>query len=776
MSNSKRLFFIAFLFFILKANAQECELSIQGHVFDFESKLPLSYVNVFIQETSVGTVTDDEGNFLIENICEGEYHLIFSHIGCEAKKRHLVISKDTLLNIELPHSATSLGAVVIHGKIDNSNTQSSLSINRQMIEDNSNKSLSGLLETESGVQLIKNGSGISKPVVHGLYGNRLTILNNGIVQSGQQWGNDHAPEIDPYVADKITVIKGANAIEYGAGNLGGLILIEPKSIGTEPHLHGQYNYTYETNGRGHSMNTRVEKYSPLLAWRISGTLKNYGDRKAVDYFLTNTGVKEANFSVKLEKSWKDKLFLDFYASTFNTELGVLRGSHIGNTTDLEQALTKDIPFFTEPNFSYTINAPKQQVSHQLAKLKSKYYINEDQIIEFVLAGQLNDRKEFDVRRSGREDIPSLNLKQYSFDTELSYTRRFKNAVKLKFGNQNNLTDNTNNPDTGILPLIPDYISWKNGFFSTLSTKVNNAHFNLGIRYDYEYQNVLTISSSVPKEIIKYENEFHNVSGLFAIKVDLTNTQTISFNAGYSMRNPGINERYSNGLHQGVSGIEQGDINLDIEKSVKNTLEYKWLPNTKFSINVLGYHQNFTDYIFLNPTEEIRLTIRGAFPVFQYTQTDARIYGLDVSSQFTISHSLFGILKYSYLKGEDNKNNVPLIFLPSNSLFGSFVYRTKNAIKLSKTVVMDAPEIELNSRLVFKQNNILPEQDFANPPPTYHLVGLKASTNVNFQTYKIRCFIKADNLLNVKYRDYLNRQRYFADDLGRSITFGLSFKF
>ena len=72
------------------------------------------------------------------------------------------------------------------------------------------------------------------------------------------------------------------------------------------------------------------------------------------------------------------MFIDFYASTFNTKLGILRGSHIGNTTDLDLALEKDIPFFTEENFSYNIEAPKQQVSHHLSKIKAKYqYVLQD---------------------------------------------------------------------------------------------------------------------------------------------------------------------------------------------------------------------------------------------------------------------------------------------------------------------------------------------------------------------------------------------------------------
>ena len=774
---SKRIvLFFAFILVSYQFNAQSCELMIKGNVFDEGPNTPLSYVNIFIQELALGTTTDDNGNFNFENICPGHYHLTFSHIGCEGERIHLDLLSDTTISILLSHTPTSLGSVTIKGKKDEFNNQATLSLNRQAIEDNANQNLSGMLENEAGVHLLKNGSGISKPVVHGLYGNRVAILNNGILQSGQQWGNDHSPEIDPFAADKIVVLKGASAIEYGGSNLGSVILVEPKRIKRDPHLHGQLNYIYETNGRGLTLNTRLEKYSPLLAWRINGSLKKYGDKKAANYFLNNTGVEEANLAVQLEKSINDQLFLDFYASTFNTQLGVLRGSHIGNLTDLESALTNDIPFKTEPNFSYGLEAPKQKVSHHLVKGKAKYILKNDQILEVVLAGQSNNREEFDIRRGDRSETPALSLTQKTFNTTIKYTSNLGEYWKLKLGNQNITTDNTNNPETGILPLIPDYFSWKSGWFTTLSKRKNKTNFNIGIRYDYELQNVATISSSIPREIVRFKNKFHNISALLALKSDLSQTQSLSITTGFGMRNPAINELYSNGLHQGVSGIEEGDIGLNTEKALKNTLEYKWTPNANLSFNTLVYHQYFKDYIFLNPQDEIRLTIRGAFPVFRYEQTDAQIYGLDISTQFTISNSFFAILKYSYLKGDDTENNRPLVFMPPNRFFGSLTYRAKKSIKLSENIIIEESEIELNNRLVLSQNNIQEEQDFVAPPPTYNLLGLKISANIISANYKIRCFIKADNLFNIEYRDYLNRQRYFADDIGLSVTFGFNYKF
>ncbi len=768
------LFFFLVIIYGLHLSGQTCNYTIKGVVFDEGTTTPLEFVNVLVQETSTGDVSDGSGQFEIPNNCPGHLHIVFSHIGCEPVTVHLDLESDTTLTVQLSHSNNTLDAFIISEKANKTNIQPKVSISRKSIEDNPNKNLAALLENETGVYLLKNGSSISKPIVHGLYGNRLPILNNGILQSGQQWGNDHSPEIDPNIADKIILLKGVNAIEYAGGNLGSIVLVEPKKISRDPHLHGQVNYAYETNGRGQTVNTRLGKYTDEIAWRLGGSYKKFGDKHTPDYFLNNTGLIETNLFLQIEKSWMNKLFVDLYASTFNTELGVLRGSHIGNLTDLEQALSRDVPFFTEEAFSFNIDPPKQDVSHHLAKLKANYSIQENQNIELVLAVQINDRKEFDIRRSGRSETPALSLQQVSYNAELKYNHAFENEYNFKLGTQQIFIDNDNMPGTGILPLIPNYIAWKNGAYATLNKDWDSGQWNIGLRYDGDFQEVVTLDDQ--KDVVRYENFFHNVSAIVGTTVNVTSTSTIGFNSGYAVRNPAINELYGNGLHQGVSGIEEGDINLNSESAFKNVIEYNWLPNSNFSFNALVYNQVIDDYIFLNPQEEVRLTIRGAFPVFKYEQTDANIYGLDLSSQFTINNWMQGHVKYSFLKGHDRSNDIPLVFMPPNRIFGSLTFRTRQSIKLSEKMRLENPEIELNAKHIFRQNHLLDSQDFVPAPDAYSLLGFRLSFNVSITGVKLKTFVNGENLLNTRYRDYLNRQRYFSDDLGRSLTFGLGVKF
>ncbi len=773
MLGRRTILFLLFLLAFTSGKTQTCNLKITGVVIDKTSQEPLSYVNVAVQEMDKGDFTDDQGWFKLSGICEGHYHLTFTHIGCEPVLVHLDLYSDTLLHLVMDHSSVSLESIVIQGSSSDYQNQSHLSIGKQAIEDNSYKNLSTLLEKSAGVAVLKNGSGIAKPVVHGLFGNRLPILNNGIAQSGQQWGNDHSPEIDPLAADKITVIKGASALEYFGGNLGSLILVEPKKIGKEPHLHGRVNYAFETNGRGHNLNLRMEQGKTNLGWRINGTLKKYGDRNTPNYFLRNTGSEEANLSVQLEKSWKENWFVDIYASTFNAQLAVLRGAHIGNLTDLESALSRSVPFFTEPDFTYNITPPRQTVGHHLLKLDAKKIIDDDKSWQFVLAGQYNDRKEFDNRRNGRSEIPVLSLEQWSYTAEAKYNTVLDSEWALKLGSSTNIIENANRSGTGIRPLIPNYVSYRPGLFVNLKKSWNRTAINTGINTMYEHQRVVFFNDR--SELIRENNNFLNLNAIAGVEYKLSDEQQVLFNLGLATRNPAINELYSAGLHQGVSGIEEGDPNLDTEQAVKTTLEYKILSGSSLSISSLFYYQRFWNFINLTPQEEFRLTIRGAFPVFKYEQSAAQIYGFDFSSQLSLGESLIAVVNYSFIKGDNLDLNQPLVNIPSNSLFGSLTYNIRTSLALGKMKIEDF-ELELNNRYVFMQDEALEFQDFTAPPAAYNLVGIQLSSNIMLPNNRLRFHLSIDNLLDVNYRDYLNRLRYFADENGLSLTVGLNLKF
>ena len=91
-------------------------------------------------------------------------------------------------------------------------------------------SLSQNLTNIAGISTLKTGSNIEKPIIHGLYGSRIAIIQQNSKLEDQQWGNEHAPNIDVLMFDKIEVVKGAASVRYGAKAIGGAVLLEQSKL------------------------------------------------------------------------------------------------------------------------------------------------------------------------------------------------------------------------------------------------------------------------------------------------------------------------------------------------------------------------------------------------------------------------------------------------------------------------------------------------------------------------------------------------------------------
>ena len=755
--------------------AQECKFTIRGVVIDQNSNTPVSLVHILSNESNINALSDNDGRFVINNVCPGEHHFTISHIGCDPVVNIISVQKDTQITFFLHHSPISIESVIVESSTNNSTTQANEVLNKQLIQDNSNKNLSTIAAENLGIDMIKSGSSISTPVVHGLFGNRIQIINNGIPLSGQRWGLDHSPELDPNSANRIRLVKGSNLLQYPNAQAGSALIIESYPKSEDPHLHGGFSYAFESNGLGQSINASLQQFTESFSWKIMGSGKLIGDRRSPDYYLTNTGHKEANLALQLKSNFNENASLSLLASTFNSQTGILRGSQIANTTDLYYSIRVDTPFFTSLHPSYTIGAPSQRVMHNFIKLNYDVHFHPKHYLKVTWSGQHNIRREFDVRRSGRSEIPSLQIVKFNSFSEVMHLYESDQNVSIRSGLQHIFTDNTNNAITGILPFIPDYNEQVAAAFSILNYSIGSFNIETGIRYDYIHQNIASISTSLPRTIERFTNKYYLINLQIGGKYTFLNAHSISINSGYSNRNPGVHELYSYGLHQGVSSIEIGNQDLKQEQSTKTTLEYTFAPNTRFSFSVLGYYHHFFNYIHLVPTNETQLTIRGAFPVFEYQQTEAFITGIDFLSSFTISNSLYTQFRFNYVFGQNTSLDIPLVFIQPPSISLNLTYRLKHSIQVS-SVRFDDIELGVSNKYVFEQTRLYDFQDLIGAPKGYYLLGFQGSTNMNIDEFTLRFFIRVENVLNLKYRDYLDRLRYYADNMGINATIGLRFTF
>lgn len=759
--------FSPFLSTSVYAQSNDCMITIEGVVIDEHDEEGLGFATIFLEEEKRGIVTDEKGAFTLHSVCEGEIHLVIQHINCEALRYHVHVHHDTSLVFHLEHHTELLSTVTVESEKETS-SQTKTTLKGKTLEQSRGKSLGEIMENIAGVSTLKTGPHIAKPIIHGLYGNRILLFNNGLEQEGQQWGREHAPEIDPFTVDQITVVKGAAAVKYGTRALSGVAVLTPKPLPTDRHLHGSAHLVGMSNGRQAHLSATLEGSlfkSEVLTWRARGTFKNAGDAHAANYSLTNTGERLWNYALTMGYVHK-KISSELHFNHYNNTTAILSAAHIGSLTDLQTALTQGIPRSTE-DFSYQIDNPKQLVQHYLLKAKWNYYLGDIGTIKTTYGFQFNHRREFDSRRADRSKRPvvDLTLLTHSFDAAFDY--QWRKEWTGEVGIHYKFQDNSNIPGTGAKPLIPNYRFHQPAIYWLTHWHRSKWGLELGSRYDFQHLHVKKFDEK--NQLIQPKHQFQSWANSFGLVVKPIEHLAYRLQVGSAFRPPHVSELYSEGLHQGTASIEKGDPNLGVEKALKltNTLTYS---AHAFSAEWSTYWHRINNYIYLQPQKEPSLTIRGAFPVFQYTQTDAHIFGMDASARLVFLKNAYWESRASWTRGRNVTEKRNLLWMPAPR------WQNKLGYSIPKVGRWEAWEFSVKGQQIWRQRHAPLEEELAPPPDGYFLVSVSTNAHLPLTTQSLSVYFTINNLFNVSYRDYLNRLRYFADDLGRNIEIRLKYNF
>ncbi len=741
----------------VNAQGQNCKLVLSGNVIDASNNAPLEKAVVEIKELGLKFVTDVKGQYHFFDLCAGNYTIVVNHISCDSVVLKTAVQRNQIKNFRLPHSFNQLETVSVRSKKDLMVNTIREELSAKAIEKTRGQSLGEILKQVNGVAVLQTGSTIFKPVIHGLHSQRILLVNNGVRLESQQWGTDHAPEIDPFIADKFTVLKGAGALRYGSDAIAGAVLIEPKPLLKQAGKNAEFNSTYFSNNRQYVFNGMYEA-SPLnlpeFSYRIQATYKKGGNARTPDYWLYNTGLEEFNYSATAGYR-KNRFNTELFFSSFQTALGIFMGAHVGNLTDLQNAIQSKKPIQNIDQFSYEILRPRQSVQHTTVKSKSQYLLLNDHKINLILSYQSNVRQEYD--RALLSPRPELDLNITTTLVDLNYESASSKKRQYAFGTNAMLQENV---WTGSRFFIPNFRVQNIALYATQSLNLNDWMLDGGLRYDFKS---LTTFRNQNDALSSIERTFGNASGTLGATYKITPNLRWLINSAFAWRAPQVNELYVNGLHHGTASFEIGNPDLKSEKALNFSTQLKYQSDSSWQVDLTLYNNIINDFINMNPSTPATLTLRGAYPTFKFIQTNALLRGLDLSVQKTINAHLSTSAKTALLWATDRKTNDWLIQMPANRVEGEFTYSFNSDILKNAAV-----ELRL---LHMMQQTRIPKNipDYLPPPAAYNLLNLDFNADVMLGKQTINLGLAVLNVLNERYRDYMNRFRYFNDEPGRSIN-------
>jgi iron complex outermembrane receptor protein len=783
------------------ATAQECTVIFKGSVKDFHDGTPLTGATIQVEGTKKYAAANSNGDFVLKGLCKKTYWLIVSHVGCDTRRVQIDAAKERFKEIRLEHHIEQLNEITVtsEGAKQTKTAQESV-LKTDILERFSSQSLGDAIKEIPGVSSINTGNSIVKPVINGMYGSRLIIMNSGVRLQDQEWGIEHAPSIDINSANQISVIKGSGALAYGGDAIGGVIVLNPARTIAKDTLFGKTILGGQSNGRGYNVSSWVNKnYSSGWFAQLQATYRRNGDFNAPDYNLSNTGLDSKGLSFRIGKKNFESGF-EVYYSFLDNEIGILAASHIGSSFNLLEAINSGQPALVR-DFTYDIVAPKQEITHHLIKASYFKRFKSFGKLDVQYDYQNNQRLEFDVRIGDRRNIPAIDLTLQTHSLLADVTVDTNADRKLNFGLMARFQENFADPDTGVRRLIPDYDKYDFGAYITTERRLNDHLLvDAGIRYDfnridakkfyrlsrwiergYDQDFADIVIEELPTQLLTNPVfNYHNISASAGIRYDLNDRSYILGNYSLASRPPNPSELFSDGLHHSAARFELGDLRFDQEVSNRISATYGY-NSEKFRFLTEVFYNRVRDYMYLRPIDFL-ITIRGPFPIWAYEQTDAELFGFDVSATYDISDAWQWQSKLAFIKGYDTETDLALIDMPPFSTTNQITYTNKRWHNFSAS---------LKSEWVFEQNEFpdfnfdITEQltgntflvDISTPPSAFHLLHFYSEANFDVgEKSSLNVTLGVNNLLDTSYRNYLNRLRFFADELGRNVTVQLQFNY
>ena len=585
----------------------------------------------------------------------------------------------------------------------------------------------GAIAREPGVSQITTGGAISKPVIRGLGYNRVVVVNDGIRQEGQQWGDEHGIEIDGASVHSVEILKGPASLMYGSDAMAGVLIFRPAPVAPMGTVRGSISTEYQTNNGLFDYSLNASGNQKGLVWDVRFSDKYaHAYRNSVNHWVANSGFSEraASGMIGLNRKWGySRLKLSYYHLT----PGIIEGEEEGP-------------------IGYKPGLPFQHVYHYKAVLDNTFRIGEGRL-KALVGWQMNRRQEFEESADEYGLYFLLNTLNY----DIKYQRDAQAGWKYAVGVNGMLQSSENK---GEEYLIPDYRLFDAGLFGTASKELGSWVLSGGLRADVR----LLHSLPLEERFADFSRTFPGVSGSLGAVRSFGDNVHLRINLSRGFRAPNLSELASNGEHEGTLRYEIGNQNLKPEYSLQGDLGLDF--SSKYVSGQFALFANRIDnYIFLSKTAE------GNPPVFTYTSGNARLFGLEAQVDIHPIHSLHLGSTFSYVNGKQIGGTwLPMI--PAPRLVTECKYEFSHGGHLFNNAFV-AIELDWNAR----QDHFYAVDGTETATPAYALLNMSAGTDIVIKGKKrASVYLLADNLTDAAWQSHLSRLKEVGIyNMGRNFT-------
>lgn len=736
--------------------------TLTGRVIDSESHDPLPGAAVRLREIGRARVTDPNGNFRFEDVPIRRLTIAVQFLGYAPEERQVVpIADETYdVTIELEPSVLELQDVVVTGTGRERGVadtyQPTVVMSGAELQRNLATSLAASIDRLPGLAQQYNGPIAAQPVIRGLSGDRVLVLEDGL-RTGDlsTTASDHAVAADPLTAERIEVVRGPAGLLYGSNALGGVINVVRQDVprNLPRSITGTLSGTAESvnRGAGGSFNMNIPVGTFALRTELGGRVA--GDTRTPVGTLESTGVDAWNGGAGI--SWiRPWAFIGVAGRYQELRYGlpgefqgqIIPGGHEGGVdADTRRkslqirAAHLDLPgFYNTLEFDAHLN----------------HYIH-DEIEGTTSSGVPIIGAHFDQLSGGA----NLGLRhEHDLHGHTDRSIRAEGAVGIAFYAGDLVTRGSY---VGTRPATEFSIAG----FGYEEFSADRLRFQLGLRYDWRR---VTPNETRPirvgsREIPVRQRDFRAISGSAALLFDLSDAWTVGINLARAFRTPAIEELYSDGPHLADFSFDIG--NPELESEIGHGADvFVRSSMRKLQFEAGAFVNRISNYIYYRPTGALDPRF-GRYPVYEAASDDAIFLGADGRVQWEFVRNLVADATLSYVRATRLDESMPLPAIPP--LNGDLRLRYETRTLFAHAGVTAAAG----------QNRVptirTPGGDLVQPEaPTDGYGLMHAGAGYRFDRGGLfhTVSLQANNLTNEVWRDHLSRIKEVAPQPGRNVQF------
>jgi iron complex outermembrane recepter protein len=774
------------------APPSRCAGTLDGHAVDAATHEPVGAASVLIGSSQVAT-TDDAGRFTLTGLCPGTITVVVERDDYKPGEQTLTVSDHTSVEVQL-----SSGGEVIEIR-DHAppppEMRSSAVVSGRQLERSRGKTFTDALAEVPGVTELKSATGVAKPIIRGQFGRRLLLLVDDVRHRAQEWGLEHAPEIDPFIADRIRVVRGAGGVRYGSDAIGGVVLVDPPDLRRDPGYNGEAHLIGTSNGRGGTFAGRLQAVLDALpgaSGQIEGSLKRLAAPESPTYALDNAGLFEWNTGATVGYRRRGSEYKLSYRH-YDARLGVCACMRAHNVDDfLAQAAAGRPTGADEFRATFGIDRPYQAVHHDLALARARFERDRAGTFTATYSFQHDLRREYDVVRNAAQAGAQFNFRLMTHELEaifehnpihLSEHWHLRGAAGVVGMGQIHTYDG--------LHLVPSYTGYGAGAYASERLVGHTTELEAGARYDFlsrtaTIENIdftrLVRSGQIAMDACgpaidpaRCRSRFHTFVGTVGALHRFGDPGSVKGELSAASRAPNADEQYLNGAAPTFPVLGLGKPAARPEATYSASLTGAYAA-TAVKAEVSAYVNQIANYLYFGPAigsdgmPVFDVTIRGTFPRFTTHAVDARFYGFDGGIEVSPIAALQLGAQAAVVRAKNVADGSYLVFVPADHYRGSVTYHPPDLGPLRNNFAT------VTGSYVARQKRFDLAADFITPPAAYFLLGAELGTETRLADQKIRFALQGSNLTNARYRDYTSLMRYFADEPGWQMWLRMSLFF